>query len=337
MRKGKVGLQKDVSRIFTGIQVPKKNAPDTSAGPVVPPVKHIPKSVVHAPPKPPTPAPPKPAAPAPLEPAAPAPPKPVSPAPPEPVTPIPPKLAAPASPVVSPPKPTTPPPKPFTIPEPSQPSAAASKPAVSEPPTSKKTVYEPPVTRQAIYEPPVPVSAPATDKQVRIGTVVGSLRQSPLLKIWEQVSAKLLAPKPGVSPARQKVMLVMMLVLPIVFVIVLSKVLFTPAQSRLGPGGETGSSAAVGLNSGINWQLPPPYPENIRDPMVFVTITQPQEGVGRPVVRGIVFSEDKPCAVVGERIVSVGDVVEGATIVKINSDSVEFSMGDENWIQKVER
>jgi hypothetical protein len=55
------------------------------------------------------------------------------------------------------------------------------------------------------------------------------------------------------------------------------------------------------------------------------------------VVKGIVYSEDNPCAVVGDRIVSAGDTVGGATVVKINPDSVEFTMGDKNWTQKVER
>ena len=71
--------------------------------------------------------------------------------------------------------------------------------------------------------------------------------------------------------------------------------------------------------------------------LVFGSVTQTKENSGKPIVKGIVFSEDNPCAVVGDRIVSVGDVVQEATVVKINSDSVEFAKGDETWVQKVER
>jgi hypothetical protein len=62
-----------------------------------------------------------------------------------------------------------------------------------------------------------------------------------------------------------------------------------------------------------------------------------EENTNRPAVKGIVYSEDNPCAVVGDRIVSAGDVVQGATVVKINPDGVEFTRGDESWTQKVER
>lgn len=53
-------------------------------------------------------------------------------------------------------------------------------------------------------------------------------------------------------------------------------------------------------------------------------------------VNGIIYSTDNPCAVVGSRIVSVGDVVNGATVVKINPKSVEFERDNNKWTQYVE-
>jgi hypothetical protein len=55
----------------------------------------------------------------------------------------------------------------------------------------------------------------------------------------------------------------------------------------------------------------------------------------KPVVTGIIYSTDNPCAVVDNRIVSVGDVADGATIVKINPSSVEFEMDGKKWTQIV--
>jgi type II secretory pathway component PulC len=127
-------------------------------------------------------------------------------------------------------------------------------------------------------------------------------------------------------------------VLFVVFVFVLFKVLRTPSVSSTKIGNNSAASASTAFNGKIDWELPPPYPENLRDAMVFGPVTQTQEGNrDRPVVKGIVYSEDNPCAVVGDRIVSAGEVVQGATVVKINPDSVEFTKGDENWTQKVER
>jgi hypothetical protein len=133
-------------------------------------------------------------------------------------------------------------------------------------------------------------------------------------------------------------MVLLIPVLFVVFVFVLFKVLRTPSAPSTEAANNVAASAIASFNSKIDWELPPPYPENLRDAMVFGPATQIQEeNKDRPVVKGIVYSEDNPCAVVGERIVSAGDVVQGATVVKINPDSVEFTKGDESWTQKVER
>jgi type II secretory pathway component PulC len=56
----------------------------------------------------------------------------------------------------------------------------------------------------------------------------------------------------------------------------------------------------------------------------------------KPIVRGIVHSENKPFAVIGTELMQEGEEVLGATIVKINPDSVEFEMAGERWTQMVE-
>ena len=291
MRKGEPGLQKDVSNIFTGIQIPRKDASDTdvrSAAPV---------------------------APAPATPASPVP-APVASAP------VPAKYISPKSAAAA--------PRPFTIPEPLTQSA---------PQASNQTVYESPKSRQATYEPPAPSTAPVSpipvsEKQSRPEPVLRQHREPPFLKIWEQVKAKLLNPKQGASPARQKVVVLIAPVLMVVFLLVVTQAIKKSPSTTVTPSNK--AFAAVAFNGKINWELPAVIPDNLRDPMVFGAMGQGKGTTSGPVVKGIVYSEDKACAVVGGRIVSAGDTVGDATIVKINPDSVEFTMGDKNWTQKVE-
>ncbi len=53
------------------------------------------------------------------------------------------------------------------------------------------------------------------------------------------------------------------------------------------------------------------------------------------IVRDIVYSKDKPSAVIGSKIVYVGDKINDITIVKINRDSIEFERNGDRWEQNV--
>jgi hypothetical protein len=324
MAKSKLGLQKEVSKIFLGIQIPKKDtagkdARSTSpASPIIPPAQVAPAPIpaMVTPPAPVIPPVSVPSAPVSVASAA------------APVAPAPAKYTSP--------KPAAAAPKPFTIPEPTP---------QSTPQASRQTVYEPPKSRQATYEPPAhspkpspaPSTAPApvSEKQSRPEPVVKQHRELPFLKIWEQVKVKLLTPKRGTSPTKQKVMILAAPVLLVVFILVITQAVKKSPSTTAKPSKK--ASAAVAFEGKINWELPAVIPDNLRDPMVFGATGQSKETTSGPVVKGIVYSEDNPCAVVGDRIVSVGDTVGGATVVKINTDSVEFAMGDKNWTQKVER
>jgi hypothetical protein len=272
MHKRKAGLQKEVSKIFTGIQVPRKDAPEADTRPAAPvPAPHIePKQVLA-------------------------------------------------------------PPRPYTLPEAEIPPAQLKK-----SPVPAKKVYEPPAPQPTDYKPPAPMPAPTRRHKPEMPPK--SSVQIPGLKIWEKLKVKLLIPKPGVSPGRQKAMVVMMPVLFVVFIVVLAVVLRTPKRPSSNAANNIAALGSTAFDGKIDWELPPPYPENLRDAMVFGATPQTsEENSDRPVVKGIVYSEDNPCAVVGDRIVSEGEVVQGATVVKINPDSVEFAKGDESWTQKVER
>jgi hypothetical protein len=321
MAKSKLGLQKEVSKIFTGIQIPRKNAAGPDARSTSPIISHT--LIAPA------------AASAPVTPDA----QVVSPAPVATSTMVIPEITAPASAVPAPaeipaktvtPKPAVVSPKPFTIPEP--PAQTTSQP-------TRQVVYEPPKPRQTTFEPSAPASSPvsAPAKQSKVEVIIKQPKDSPLLKIIEQVKAKLLNSKQGAATGKQKMMILMSPVLAIVFLLVVVNALKKSPVISVKPSNPA-TAAATGLNSKINWEIPQPIPANLRDPMVFGAISNSGKATaeGTVVVKGIVYSEDNPSAVIGERIVSAGDTVAGATIVKINPDSVDFAMGDKKWTQKVE-
>jgi type II secretory pathway component PulC len=52
-------------------------------------------------------------------------------------------------------------------------------------------------------------------------------------------------------------------------------------------------------------------------------------------VRGIVWSEDKPAAIIGTEIVYKGETIQDLKIVDITRDSVEFEQNGKTWIQKI--
>lgn len=53
-------------------------------------------------------------------------------------------------------------------------------------------------------------------------------------------------------------------------------------------------------------------------------------------VSGIVFSEDRPAAVVGTQVLYEGDVKNGVTVVKITKEQVKFEKNGRLWTQEVQ-
>lgn len=66
-------------------------------------------------------------------------------------------------------------------------------------------------------------------------------------------------------------------------------------------------------------------------------LLKPEPKPTHGLVTGIVYSADKPSAVVDRKIVHEGDVIYGATVVKIYRDSIKFSETGKNWEQKVQQ
>jgi hypothetical protein len=159
---------------------------------------------------------------------------------------------------------------------------------------------------------------------------------SGIRKIVQQLQDKLLSPKPGVDPKRQKIMLVLIPVLVIVMIVVLTQVFKSPAKNT-NPAAISNTTAGIETSKEIIWQMPEPYPANLRDPMQAGSVSTSRVNYDNIVVKGILYSQDNPAALIAEEIVHQGDQIFGATVIKINKDNVEFERDGQTWTQTVQR
>lgn len=231
----------------------------------------------------------------------------------------PPEAAAPERPnVQAPPKPHEEPPKK---------SSTAAKPAAP----SHMTPTKP--------KPPQPVESPAKPSPPKVTkpkTAKAPPKEFPGQQVWQQIKSKLLTPKPGVSAQKQKTMVIMIPVLLIVMIFAFMRVLKTPSPATA-QATESGPTSTVDSPKGIEWQIPEPYPTTLRDPMQIDSVPTDTVKTSELVVKGIVYSEDDPSAVIGDRIVHEGDEIMGAIVIKIKRDNVVFEMDGKEWTQQVER
>ena len=142
----------------------------------------------------------------------------------------------------------------------------------------------------------------------------------------------------------------MMLSIPILAIILIflfRQVLSKPPRTTKGaPAEKKAQVVQADSSQEIDWQIPESLPATMRDPAVLKVrkdSTQTEEQNQTPKtpkrklvkIGTIVYSQDKPSAIVNGRIVHVGDKVNSVTILKINRDSVEFEKDGERWIQKM--
>jgi hypothetical protein len=179
----------------------------------------------------------------------------------------------------------------------------------------------------------------------------------------QQVIRKLFATKPGVSPVRQKAAVLLVPVLFVALVFLLSRTFdISLFKTKTTAPPKLPAPAGTASTTEIAWRKPDPYPAGLRDPMQLtdemaaqmkvdaqakvdavkqgqanIDTTEPQTTTaGELSVKGILFSDDNPSAVVGTRIAHVGDIIAGAKILKINKKSVEFEKDGQIWTQAIE-
>ena len=196
--------------------------------------------------------------------------------------------------------------------------------------TAERIGYVPAQSREGRCAPP-PKAAPAQQPQA---STIKTLAQILWQRLWGQIQNKLFAPEPGVSAIKQKATVILVPILFVILIFVFTRALGTSSHKVPKPAGFTQNLIATSADE-IDWEIPDTYPATIRDPMQFGSAAIAQGKAGGLIVKGIVYSEDNPSAVIGARIVHTGDKVLGVTIVKINEDSVELEMDGKKWTQKV--
>ncbi len=65
------------------------------------------------------------------------------------------------------------------------------------------------------------------------------------------------------------------------------------------------------------------------------TLLAPEPEQTHGVVAGIIYSQDKPVAIIDGTPVHQGESIHDVKVVKINKNSVEFTKDDNTWIQKL--
>lgn len=208
----------------------------------------------------------------------------------------------------------------------------------------------------AVSEPPaaLPVSLP-DPQPVAAAAVCAGVRPMPVARGKAGLKAAAQGPtlisqfktavfgKPGMDPHQKKMTLVVGS-LAAVFGVVLF--------ISLGGVGRRPQTAAKTLDDAkntplkntkaISWKIPAPLPETMRNPMKpdvtqVAGSTQSVPLSGDLVVKGIVFSQNKPSALIGNEILKEGQAYQGITIVRIDRDQVEFEANGKRWTQPVQR
>jgi hypothetical protein len=118
-----------------------------------------------------------------------------------------------------------------------------------------------------------------------------------------------------------------------------------PQETEASVTGVAPLTAVDELANEIDWLIPDPLPVVVTDPIEDpeqVPIPE-QEQIEQPDrqettnVKAILFSANKPSAIVGGQIVYVGDSIGDATVTNILRDGVEFTRNGETWLQKIRK
>ncbi len=157
-----------------------------------------------------------------------------------------------------------------------------------------------------------------------------------------------LGPISAISDKRRKTTMVLMVALFVTLILVLTstfsrRLAKKKATSALKEATAAAKATASSSDTQIDWDIPPEYPDTLRDPMETTWSKDPVTGkwIEESIVvikdgeeqtlidvgialRSILWAESGRSIVVGNEILYEGDTILGVTIKKINKDSVEF-------------
>ena len=162
----------------------------------------------------------------------------------------------------------------------------------------------------------------------------------------QKIKSRLFKEDSSSGSIRQKAMVLLIPVLFIVMIFMFRQVLWKAPKKTKAANGKSKSVALVNKSSSdeIDWTIPEPLPTDMRDPIKFGTSSSKDtvkqtsagnESTGMMDVKSILYSEDKPSVVIGNRLVYINQKVNGATVVEIHKDYIVFERDGKQWSQKV--
>jgi hypothetical protein len=220
-------------------------------------------------------------------------------------------------------------------PSPKRQGSAPSAPPASRAPAPRRQIPDAPTPWQGVEQITKAVSPKVSEvtlseKEIKSIPRAVSRRKKKKKRLYSSTS--------GAHSAKQKAETIVSIFLILVLVVVLARPFRTAVSDSMGSAlaGQERNGFQAKADIEIDWPVPTVYRTDIRDPMTLGSRGQIYAQTLRPVVRGIVYSEESPFAIVGIEMMEEGEVVQGATILKINPDSVVFEKDGKTWTQKVE-
>ena len=165
-----------------------------------------------------------------------------------------------------------------------------------------------------------------------------NVKSEPFSHVLSEIKSKFSNILHSAHNPRQKMMAVLIPILFVVLIWVIGRA-FNTTPTRTIEAGTFDLKPISAAPIRDKWKVPEEYPADMRDPMQYGSSPSAKEqrtSYDKIIVRGIVYSDDRPTAIIGNEIAGVGDEVYGATIIKINTNSVEFQMNDNIWTQTVQ-
>ena len=201
---------------------------------------------------------------------------------------------------------------------------------------------------QTAGQPPRPVQKlykDTAEKTHKLPSRVNLQKKTRFADIIQTFRAKLL-PKPRVSQKRQLTALILVPCLVLIFVLFKFVLPASPNKKAVSVSKIQAVVNEVLASTKINWQIPQPYTALPRDPMrpsgSIQMSGQGQTGSaqqfsssGEITLTGIVYSEDKPAAIMGSQVMHTGEKIGDVSIVRIEKDSVTLERNGQTKILKV--
>jgi hypothetical protein len=170
----------------------------------------------------------------------------------------------------------------------------------------------------------------------------GTHREISVRQWWRTTKQRIFGNSQKSLDTRQKKTVVLGIILVVVFAAVLLFALGS-GPSRVKAASKKINSENTQMSGGQitgnteNWTLPEPYSTSLRNPTKIgvSTSTANTQSENTLRVQGIVYSSKRPSAIIANQVVFEGDSIEGARVIKIERDSVEFEKDAKRWQQQV--